>query len=61
MPLAPPTPPLAPPTPPLAPPTPPLRPRPRRPAAEASGTIVKALVENGDAVLPGQPLFIIKP
>ncbi|KAI7837275.1 hypothetical protein COHA_008889 [Chlorella ohadii] len=29
--------------------------------AEVSGTIVKILCENGDAVLPGQPLFIIKP
>lgn len=29
--------------------------------AEVGGTVVKVLVDNGDAVLPGQPLMIIKP
>lgn len=29
--------------------------------AEATGTIVKILAENGDAVLPGQPLMLLKP
>ena len=29
--------------------------------AEASGTITKCLVENGQAVEFGQPLFMIKP
>jgi acetyl-CoA carboxylase biotin carboxyl carrier protein len=28
---------------------------------EISGTVVKIMKENGDAVLPGQPLMIIKP
>lgn len=43
-------------------PTPPLKPQLMNEIeAEASGTVVKILVENGDAVLPGQPLFIIKP
>jgi multidrug resistance efflux pump len=29
--------------------------------AEVAGTVVKACVENGQSVTPGQPLFIIKP
>lgn len=29
--------------------------------SEVSGTVVQILAENGDAVLPGQPLMIIKP
>ncbi|KAF6258190.1 acetyl-CoA biotin carboxyl carrier [Scenedesmus sp. NREL 46B-D3] len=29
--------------------------------AEVGGTVVKACVENGQSVAPGQPLFIIKP
>ena len=29
--------------------------------AEASGTIVKMLVTDGDAVLPGQPIMLLKP
>jgi hypothetical protein len=31
------------------------------PQAEVAGTVVKACVENGQSVTPGQPLFIIKP
>ena len=28
---------------------------------QLSGTVVQVMVENGDAVLPGQPLMIIRP
>ncbi|EFN58349.1 hypothetical protein CHLNCDRAFT_142410 [Chlorella variabilis] len=34
---------------------------PWQPGAETSGTVVKILASDGDAVLPGQPLMVIRP